>query len=160
VDVIKNNLDTIIRSLKNIIQDGSLQASLQNINSTTDKLDSIMYSGQIENILADIKNFTNTIKSNDSEFDSIIKNVNQFSGTLKNADIPKTLEDLSGRLKQLENILTKIENGEGTLGKLNTNDTLYQNLQHSIGNLDELIKDIKANPKRYLNVTVFGGKKK
>lgn len=160
VDVIKNNLDTIIRSLKNIIQDGSLQASLQNINSTTDKLDSIMYSGQIENILADIKNFTNTIKSNDSELDSIIKNVNQFSGTLKDADIPKTLEDLSGRLKQLENILTKIEKGEGTLGKLNTNDTLYQNLQHSIGNLDELIKDIKANPKRYLNVTVFGGKKK
>jgi phospholipid/cholesterol/gamma-HCH transport system substrate-binding protein len=159
VDVIKNNLDTIIRSLKNIIQDGSLQSSLQNINSTTIN-GFYCYSGQIENILADIKNFTNTIKSNDSEFDSIIKNVNQFSGTLKNADIPKTLEDLSGRLKQLENILTKIENGEGTLGKLNTNDTLYQNLQHSIGNLDELIKDIKANPKRYLNVTVFGGKKK
>ncbi|MDD3281514.1 MAG: MlaD family protein, partial [Bacteroidales bacterium] len=51
VDNIKNNLDTIIRSLKDMIQEGSLQASLQNINSTTDKLDSNMYSGQIQNNL-------------------------------------------------------------------------------------------------------------
>lgn len=160
VDNIKNNLDTIINSLKNLIQSGSLQASLENINSTTEKLDSIMYSGQIEKILADVKSFTNTIKNNDTEIDSIIKNVNQFSGTLKKVDIPQTLDDLSARLKQLENILLKVEKGEGTLGKLSTNDTLYQNLQNSIGNLDELIKDVKANPKRYLNVTVFGKKKK
>jgi len=46
------------------------------------------------------------------------------------------------------------------LGQLNTNDTLYQNLQKTINSLDLLVSDIKANPKRYINISIFGGKKK
>ncbi len=160
VDNIKSNLDTVIISLKNLMQNGDLQASLSNINATTTRLDSIIHSGEIENIIADVQHLTNTLKHNDSKIDSIINNVNLFSGSLKNADIPKTLDELSNGLKQLEAMLTNVENGKGTLGQLTTNDTLYQNLDKTILNLDELIKDIKANPKRYINVTIFGGKKK
>lgn len=160
VDNIKNNLDTVTFVLKNLLQSGEIQSSITNINSATNRLDSIIRSGEIEDILSDVENLTNTIKNNDSKIDSIITNVNKFSGSLKNTDIPKTLEEISKGLKQLESVLSNIENGKGTLGQLTTNDTLYQNLDKTIINLDDLIKDMKANPKKYINVTIFGGKKK
>ena len=159
-DQIKNNLDTVIGSLKNIMQSGDIQNSISNINSISYQLDSVINSGKIDDIISNIQLLTNTIKRNDSEIDSIIKNIHQFSGTLKETDIPQVLNDLSSRLKQLETILANIEKGEGTIGQLTHNDSLYQNLNTTIVNLDELVKDIKANPKRYINITVFERKKK
>ncbi len=160
IDQIKNNLDTIIEGLKDIIQNGNIQNSISHINAISNQIDSFMSAGKIDNIINDIQQFTSTIKQNSTEIDSIIKNIHQFSGSLTETDIPKVLTDLSSRLKQLESILANVEKGEGTIGKLNNNDSLYQNLNNTIVNLDELLKDIKANPKRYINVTVFGGKKK
>lgn len=159
-DNMKHNIDTIITSLKDLMQNGSIQASVENLHSTTSKLDSIMYSGKIESIINDIQDLIAVLSSNKTEIDRIIKDVNTFSGSLAETDIPATLNELSARLKQAEHILSKIENGEGTLGQLNTNDTLYQNLQKTINSLDLLVSDIKANPKRYINISIFGGKKK
>lgn len=160
IDHIKYNIDTVITSIKDLIQSGSIQASIDNINSSTNRLDSIMNSGKIESIIADVEDIINVLNNNKTEIDSVIKNVNTFSGSLAETDIPATLNELSARLKQAENILTNIEKGEGTLGKLNTNDSLYNDLHKTINSLDLLITDIKANPKRYINVTIFGRKKK
>ena len=160
IDHIKYNIDTVITSLKDLIQKGGIQASIDNIHSTTDRLDSIMHSGKIESIIADVEDIINVLNNNKTEIDSVIKNVNTFSGSLAETDIPATLNELSARLKQAENILANIEKGEGTLGKLNTNDSLYNDLHKTINSLDLLITDIKANPKRYINVTIFGRKKK
>ena len=160
IGIIKDNLDTFLTSLKEIMQQGDIQASMHNINSITTCLDSILYSGRIENILLDIETLTSTLEGNHDEIDQVIKDVNQFSGSLAQVDIAYTINELTQRLKQMESILSKIEKGEGTLGQLNNNDTLYKNLDKSINSLDLLINDIKANPKRYINVTIFGGKKK
>ncbi|NLJ81587.1 MAG: MCE family protein [Bacteroidales bacterium] len=157
---IKNNLDTIVESVKILLQEGDIQTSINHIHTTTARLDSIIHSGKIEKIISNVQQLTYTIKQNDTKIDSIIDNVNQFSGTLKETDIPKTLDELSRSLKQLETVLSDIRAGEGTIGQLTTNDSMYKNLDKTIINLDELIKDIKANPKRYINVTIFGGKKK
>lgn len=49
----------------------------------------------------------------------------------------------------------RIERGEGTLGKLTTDDSLYTNLNSAIANLNQLTTDIRANPRKYLSVSVF-----
>jgi phospholipid/cholesterol/gamma-HCH transport system substrate-binding protein len=49
----------------------------------------------------------------------------------------------------------RIERGEGTLGKLTTDDSLYVNLNHAVANLNQLTTDIRANPRKYLSVSVF-----
>ena len=49
----------------------------------------------------------------------------------------------------------RIERGEGTLGKLTTDDALYTNLNSAIANLNQLTTDIRANPRKYLSVSVF-----
>ena len=51
--------------------------------------------------------------------------------------------------------MSKISNGKGNVGKLVNDDNLYDNLQKTIEDLDKLIKDIKDNPKKYINVSVF-----
>ena len=77
---------------------------------------------------------------------------------VKNADIvvenfaPGVMENLGLSYK----ILEKINQGEGTLGMLVNNDSLYQNLSSLSQELDLLLKDLQENPKKYINVSVFG----
>jgi phospholipid/cholesterol/gamma-HCH transport system substrate-binding protein len=60
----------------------------------------------------------------------------------------------------MEQVLEKINKGQGTLGQMVNNDTLYQHLDQSARDLDLLLKDLKANPKRYVHFSVFGKKAK
>ena len=51
-----------------------------------------------------------------------------------------------------------LNKGKGTAGQLLTNDSLYINLNNGIASLDLLLKDVKANPKRYVHFSLFGKK--
>ena len=57
-------------------------------------------------------------------------------------------------------ILADVKNGQGTVGQLVENDSLYRSLNGTIESLNLLIQDIKANPSKYINVTIFGKKEK
>ena len=52
-------------------------------------------------------------------------------------------------------ILERIEDGEGTLGQLATNDTLYHNLTSAIESIDLLVTDLREHPDRYVKISVF-----
>ncbi|MGZ5264307.1 MAG: MlaD family protein [Kaistella sp.] len=67
-----------------------------------------------------------------------------------------TIDKLSLTADNLNGVIAGIQNGEGSLGKLAKDEQLYQNLNESSANLNNLILDLKANPKRYLNFSVFG----
>ena len=67
-----------------------------------------------------------------------------------------TIDKLSLTADNLNGVISGIQNGEGSLGKLAKDEELYQNLNESSANLNNLILDLKANPKRYLNFSVFG----
>ena len=65
------------------------------------------------------------------------------------------MTDINTSLEALSATLNKINKGNGNLGLLINDDKLYYNLEKSTKSLDSLINDIKANPKRYINVSVF-----
>jgi len=71
----------------------------------------------------------------------------------------KTMEEASNRFKDasasIDNVFKKLERGDGTIGKLMNDERLYTHLDSLIMSLNELAKDLKANPKRYVNVSVF-----
>ena len=71
----------------------------------------------------------------------------------------KTMEEASGKFKDastsIENVFKRLEKGDGTIGKLMYDDRLYTHLDSLVLNINELVKDLKANPKRYVNVSVF-----
>ncbi|MCK9410036.1 MAG: MlaD family protein [Bacteriovoracaceae bacterium] len=71
----------------------------------------------------------------------------------------KTMEDASDKFRDastsIDNVFKRLERGDGTLGKLMRDDRVYNHLDSLIMNINELVKDLKANPKRYVNVSVF-----
>jgi phospholipid/cholesterol/gamma-HCH transport system substrate-binding protein len=83
------------------------------------------------------------LDSNKVEIDQTITNLAELSSTMK---------DLSGRM---DDLVLKIAEGEGTLGKAVTDDSLYIDLRKTVNNLDSLINDFKENPRRYVKVSVF-----
>jgi phospholipid/cholesterol/gamma-HCH transport system substrate-binding protein len=62
---------------------------------------------------------------------------------------------LDGSVRSLEAVVRRIEQGEGTLGKLSKDDELYQDLLESVQSLNALLQDLRANPKRYFKIEVF-----
>ena len=67
-----------------------------------------------------------------------------------------TIEKLSVTSDKLNSVISGVQNGEGSLGKLTKDEQLYNNLNTASDNLNKLIQDLKTNPKRYLNFSVFG----
>ena len=71
------------------------------------------------------------------------------------ANIDTLTQRLSSNTTQLQAILARLERGEGTAGKMMTDTTLYVNTKNLLADMDSLVKDFKANPKKYINVSVF-----
>jgi phospholipid/cholesterol/gamma-HCH transport system substrate-binding protein len=66
---------------------------------------------------------------------------------------------LTGDLRQttthMNSLLAKLDNGQGTAGKLLTDTLLYQDLRNVVGRVDSLTADFKKNPKKYINLRIF-----
>jgi phospholipid/cholesterol/gamma-HCH transport system substrate-binding protein len=90
------------------------------------------------------------VERNKEKLQSSVDNFTTSSARLDT--ITTTLSSLSVSLK---NLTQKIESGEGTFGKLVNDSTLYNDLRKTTNNLDELVTDIKKNPKKYLKVSLF-----
>jgi len=90
------------------------------------------------------------IDDNKEKLHATVDNFEQASVKLDN--IVTSLDTISISLKKLT---SKIERGEGTLGQLVNDTTLYEQIKKTTQHVDDLILDIKKNPKRYLKVTVF-----
>ncbi|TXF76412.1 MlaD family protein [Chryseobacterium sp.] len=110
------------------------------------------------------------IANNDPRIQKMLDNANLATISAKTAidkygrvadevDVKKlnnTIDKLSTTADKLNGVISGIQNGEGSLGKLAKDEELYRNLNESSSNLNSLILDLKANPKRYLNFSVFG----
>jgi phospholipid/cholesterol/gamma-HCH transport system substrate-binding protein len=69
--------------------------------------------------------------------------------------INTTSESIEGVAASLETILARIQNGEGTLGKLWASDSLFTDLTAAVESARTLMDDIRENPGRYLSVSIF-----
>ena len=66
------------------------------------------------------------------------------------------MDDMAHTSAELKKVATGISNGEGTMGKLMKDDSLYTNLNSASAELDLLLEDLRMNPNRYFSV--FGKK--
>lgn len=113
--------------------------------------------GKISAIITKLNSILTTL---DKDLPTITKNLNQLSDSLANAPLKNTIKDLNKTLAETKTLLTSINEGKGTLGKLAKNDSLYNNLNKSLSNLEKLLGDLKENPKRYVHFSLFGKKDK
>jgi phospholipid/cholesterol/gamma-HCH transport system substrate-binding protein len=111
--------------------------------------------GRVSSILQNIDSLTYTLKSNREQFAAIINNFEMISDSLAKADIQGTFSHINETLIELETVLAKINNGEGSVGMLLNDDSLYVELDRSAKELNLLLKDIRENPKRYVKFSLF-----
>lgn len=76
------------------------------------------------------------------------------------ARIDTSVAELAKVTAELQVVLERINKGEGTVGKLVQDPAMYENLLRTSKNIELLLQDVRLNPKRYINVSVFGGKQK
>ncbi len=165
------NLITTVDSVLSIFDNQTrkdIRHSVQNINSTSNSLKSSsekfdqLINDNNDNISSIIKNSDSLVTSLSKNKESINNTLNNFSSisdSLQNANLGKTIKHLEQTLASTDSILADIQEGKGSAGKLMKNDSLYNNLNETSSSLNKLLEDIKENPKRYINISVFGKNK-
>ena len=133
-------------NLKNTLE--NLSQSVNNINMSSEALIEVIDENR-SSLNISFKNAANATK-----------NINELTDSLSKIDFTNTFNKLSESLNNINTILSKVENGEGTLGKFINSEELYQNLSQSSKELEELLSDLKANPSRYVQFSLFGKKQK
>ncbi|HOK50662.1 MAG TPA: MlaD family protein [Bacteroidales bacterium] len=154
-----NSLDSLTHAIMRIFDPATtarIRQTVKNIETLTagmvDNLDNT--SKSIENIRV----FTQNLKENNARINATISQLQAFSTGLNQLQLKQTLNQLDTVLAQTQNLLLTMQSGDGTLTKLLYSDSLYQNLQRTILQLDSLLVDIQQQPRRYLHFSVFGRK--
>ena len=152
------NADSLLVNVNTILDEDAktnLQGMLRGMNST---MRSLNESALVLNRILDKNEFK--LDSSLTNFQKLTYNFAKLSDSLNNAGLGRTLASLESTVANLDKVLGKLENGEGTLGKLMQDEKLYNNLSNASKELDLLLQDFRLNPKRYVNVSVFGKKQK
>jgi len=139
----------------------SIANSLQTLEGTTKKIDDLVGSQteHINGILSNAETASANLKTTTTHFNGIATNFEKVSTDLANSNLKETLDNASKAVADLQATISKINNGNGSLGLLINDKTMYKNLTDATANLNNLFIDIKAHPKRYVSFSVFGGKK-
>lgn len=164
------SIDSVLSSVQGILNKearGHLDASfadlhgtMTSVRQTAQRLDALL-AAESENLKLAMDNLTrisSTLAANQGRLNSIFANVDSLTAAMANGDLQKVMTDLSATSAELRGTLTKINSGQGTLGQLVTNDSLYHNLEAASRELDLLLEDLRVNPNRYFSV--FGKKDK
>ena len=147
----------------------NIRLTIHNIESLTAELDTFVYN--YRNIISDndkknfqdfIKNLSGTVK--DLKY-GVNKEINKLDGMLddlkkvtdKSEELSTTITELKKSSKsfaisteKFNKILNKIDNGEGTMGKLVNDSALYENMNNLVNEMRTLVDDIKENPAKYM----------
>lgn len=158
VESVVSSVDTLVRSVNYVMDTGtreSIKRSINDFNKTVKHLNST--AENVDFVLSEnLEDIQNTIH-NASETSEKLK---QFSDTLSKVEFGKMVNNINTTISSINSITAKIDNGDGSIGKLMNDDKLYVNLEKASKQLEELLQDLKLNPKRYMHFSVFGKKNK
>lgn len=150
--------DSLMTGLTDVLD----EEGRQNIKQSLERLNTTMEN--FENLSASL---TEMVESNEEEISKTLENVEEMtanlaklSDSLVNANIGATVKNLEMTIASLNSILKNLEDGKGTVGKLLTDDEMYVNLTNASKELEELLREVKLHPKRFVHLSVFGKKDK
>ena len=150
-DILLNNINTVLdaKTKENI------KSSVANLNETLIEFKTV--SGTVNTMLTENKG---KIGSTITNINKASSNFATLSDSLSKIQVGKTVKSLEQTLAKIDGIVSEIEAGKGTLGKLAKDDKLYNNFTKSSKELELLLQDLRLNPIRYINISVFGKKNK
>ena len=155
------SLDSLSRQMNNVLSQDALSQIIENLAELTYSLkESLASGGSLNESLRNLESFTGVLEEEKDEMASLIRNLNSMSESLNRAGLDSLSVEMTSVFSQLDTLIGQINSGEGSAGKLIYSDSLYQSINVLVTNLDSLVRDLKENPKDYVQVSVFGKSKK
>jgi phospholipid/cholesterol/gamma-HCH transport system substrate-binding protein len=138
----------------------SIANSLQTLEGTTKKIDRLVggQAGHINAIMTNAEALTLSLRASTGRLNTTTANFERLSTDLANSNIKGTLDNANKAMGDLQATVAKINSGQGSLGMLLNDNSMYNNLNSASANLNNLFIDLKAHPKRYVSFSVFGKK--
>lgn len=148
--------DTLFEGVNEVLNEegkANLTSTLNDLSKTVNKINAL--SSTLNDLLGSEENgLANSLQN----VNAITQNLNQVSDSLAQANLKGTIAKFEETATQLNLLLYDINSGKGSLGKLMQDEGLYQNLEASTKEVELLLKDLKAHPKRYVHFSLFGKK--
>lgn len=152
------NSNKLVVGFNNVLDEKGqqdLKTSLSELRQTIEQFH--IASSSVNTLIADNKGQINGAVAN---FNKVTSDFSKISDSLNKADLGKTVKELQKTLANVDKIIADLQAGKGTMGKLLTDEELYKNLEKTSKELELLLEDVRLNPTRYVNVSVFGKKNK
>jgi phospholipid/cholesterol/gamma-HCH transport system substrate-binding protein len=139
----------------------NFHAIVVNLTASSVELQKLLnaQTGTLAKALVNVNTFTANLAKNNDKIDTTLTNLSKASGKFANLKIDETLSSLQSTVNELKGVVAKANSKDGSIGLLLNDPKLYRNLESTTYKLNILLDDFRAHPKRYVNVSVFGGKK-
>lgn len=163
--------DSVLRNVNTLFNRGQdenvymtvhqMNTTLATLNTTLTSMNRMIESNQkpIHQTLANFEKMSISLVKKQEEINTTISNIREITSKTNQADISGMLLNLNKSTTEMNVMLAEVNKGKGSLGKLIYDSILYDNLSIGADNISRLMVDIKANPKRYVGFSIFGGKK-
>ncbi|NTW33780.1 MAG: MCE family protein [Bacteroidetes bacterium] len=162
------SIDTVISVIQYVFNEStrdnlmhsfeSIKNTITNLESTTYNIDTLVSTQRfrLSQIISNVENITSVFKNNNAKLNNIITNFSSISDSLARIKFASTINKADKILASFSEITEKINKGDGSLGLLINNDSLYIGLQKSSKEMNLLLEDLRLNPQRYVHLSVFG----
>lgn len=159
------SLDALLQKLNTVLDPNTrnnLQSIIANLTTSSKSLEQLLntQTGMLAKSIGNMEKITGNLANNGGKIDSTLANLNTATSKLANANIEGAISSLQSTLTKLENAIAKIDSKDGTLGLLLNDRQLYDDIRKTNRSLNTLLDDFRVNPKRYVNISVFGKKDK
>lgn len=169
IDPITNKIDNVLLGLDstlNAVNKIFSNETRVHLKNALGSLDTTMYSlkeiakegGDLQVTMANLATLSEALADKSDKLGMAIDNLEAITDSLKTANIATTIQDFDSTINTLNQLLTKVNSGGGTAGKLVNDSLLYISLTETIVSLDSLLVDLKENPGKYVHLSVFGKK--
>ena len=156
IESVMVSADHLLNNVNSIFDEktkSDIKGSISQLEQTISSFEKT--SNSLQNLLETNKNAINNSIGN---FSDISDDLSIVTDKLSKSDFEQTINELKYSLNSFNSLLSDLDNGEGSLGKLFNDEGLYNNLEASLGQLESLLEDMKLNPKRYVHFSLFGKK--
>jgi phospholipid/cholesterol/gamma-HCH transport system substrate-binding protein len=165
---IRNTLDSLNRVFGNINKlfdagaKDNLKDAFANLSKATNSLTKLLdpKTSELSNVLRNASSFTDNLKKNNDSITAVISNAKQFTEKLSKLNLEQTMNTLESAISQLKTTIAKLSSNDGTLGALINDKKLYNKMNDVVLSAEILLDDLRAHPKRYVNISLFGKKDK
>ena len=152
IDEAVSDVDSLVLQLQNELAGNHIQTTLQNVDRI---------SGDLTGVSSDLKHLMkNQVPTIVNNADTAIANLNAVSADLKEADLKATVARVDNAVDGVNSLISDVRSDQGTIGKLIYDKSLYNHIDATVISADSLLTDLKAHPKRYVQISVFGKKEK